>query len=117
LRPESARFDDEQPILRLADVFELLDAARSGGRELTLVAELKHASYFESIGLPLDELLAREAESAGWSRGRPLVIACFETRVLRQAHERGIDATNVFLVAAEGAPLDELLAHGPKAKT
>ena len=112
LRPESARFDDEQPILRLSDVFELLDDT-----SLTLVAELKHASYFESIGLPLHELFAAEAARAGWAHARNLVIECFETRVLRQVRERGVEATNVFLIDAAGAPLDELLAHGPKAKT
>ncbi|MBX3094804.1 MAG: glycerophosphodiester phosphodiesterase [Cryobacterium sp.] len=115
LRPESARFDDEQPILRLADLLELLEDA-----DLTLVAELKHATYFESIGLPLDELFAAEAEAAGWARGRNLVVECFETRVLRQVRERGVEATNVFLVAAEGSPVDELAAqiatNGAKAK-
>lgn len=116
VRAESATFNDEQPILRLVDLFELLD-----GTDLTLVAELKHATYFESIGLPLDELFVAEADRAGWARGRSLVVECFETRVLRQVRERGLEATNVFLVAAEGAPVDELAAEiasgGPKAKS
>lgn len=116
LRPESARFDDEQPILRLTELFELLDDTG-----LTLVAELKHATYFESIGLPLDELFAADAERAGWARGRDLVVECFETRVLRQVRERGIEATNVFLIDDGGSPVDELAAelaaNAPKAKT
>ncbi|HRP99185.1 MAG TPA: glycerophosphodiester phosphodiesterase family protein [Terrimesophilobacter sp.] len=111
LRPDSAAFDGQEPIQRLADVFELLDDT-----DLTLVAELKHASYFEHIGLPLDELFAAEAERAGWARGRRLVVECFETRVLRQLHERGLEATNVFLIDQRGAPLDEFVAHGPAAK-
>lgn len=118
LRSGSAEFDDTQPIQRLSDVFELLDGAVTpAGTPLTLVAELKHATYFESIGLPLDELFAAEAERAGWSRGRNLVVECFETRVLRQLRDRGVEAENVFLIDSHGSPLDELVAHGPKAKT
>lgn len=110
LRPDSARFDDRQPILRLTDVFELLaDTA------VTVVAELKHPTYFASIGLPLDELFDAEVARAGWPEGR-LVVESFEATILQQVRERGVQGTNVFLVDATGSPLDELVARGPQAK-
>src|SRR5690606_870568 len=55
LRGASTTFDGADGILRLSDLLGLLDAA---GRKVGLVAEIKHAAYFDSIGLPLDELFA-----------------------------------------------------------
>ena len=71
LRGLSASFDGLFPILRLRDVLRLVDRAEAPlDRELGDVAEIKHASYFESIGLPLDELFAAEVNEAGWNTGR-----------------------------------------------
>lgn len=109
LRPGSAAFDDQQPMLRLSDVFELL--VDTG---VTVVAELKHPTYFASIGLPLDELFAAEVARAAWPAER-LVVESFETTVLRQLRERGVGGANVFLVDSQGSPLDELVARGPEA--
>ena len=60
VRQASATFDGLEPILRLSDLLGIIDDA-SGQRQRIMVAELKHATYFESIGLPLDELFAATA--------------------------------------------------------
>src|SRR6478609_1251684 len=51
LRPSSASFDDQQPVLRLRDVLDRLrEASRERGRDIGVVLEIKHATYFASIG-------------------------------------------------------------------
>ncbi len=106
-------FDGEEGILRLTDLLDLLDDRGGVG----LVAEIKHATYFESIGLPLDELVAKELTGAGWASDPRLTVECFETRVLGQLRDRGIDAQYVFLLESTGAPADEVAANGRAAKT
>ncbi len=108
----SRSFDGEDGILRLTDLIDLLDARGS----VAMVAEVKHASYFASIGLPLDELLAAELSGAGWENDPRLIIECFETTVLGQLRRRGIAATYVFLLESTGAPADEVAAHGGDAR-
>jgi glycerophosphoryl diester phosphodiesterase len=100
LRPASAAFDGTEPILRLADVRELVDATSA----VKIVAELKHASYFASIGLPLDELFA--AEMRDWSAGGRLVMESFEQSVLLRVRERGVLGDLVFLAESHGHPAD-----------
>jgi glycerophosphoryl diester phosphodiesterase len=117
LRTLSASFDGAFPILRLRDVFRLVDRAEAPlDRELGLVAEIKHASYFESIGLPLDELFAAEADEAGWNTGEGrLTIESFESTVLAQLQARGVFGRRVFLLEATGAPADLVARFGDRA--
>ena len=108
LRKANRAFEGEDGILRLSDLLELLNAA---DRRVGLVAEIKHASYFESIGLPLDELFAVELARAAWDsaglEGRArLTVESFETGVLGKIRDRGIRARYVFLLEASGAPAD-----------
>jgi glycerophosphoryl diester phosphodiesterase len=97
LRQHSATFDGLEPILRLRDLLAILDAA---GRPMTLVAEVKHPTYFASIGLPLDELVA--AELSEWRHPDRLVVECFERGVLHRIRDRGVDAQYVYLIEDEG---------------
>jgi len=117
LRGLSASFDGVFPILRLRDVLRLVDLAEAPlDRELSVVAEIKHASYFESIGLPLDELFAAEVNEAGWNTGEGrLTIESFESTVLAQVQDRGIFGRRVFLLEATGAPADLVARFGDRA--
>jgi glycerophosphoryl diester phosphodiesterase len=116
LRQASATFDDRYPILRLSDVLELVDAASdAAGRALGVVAELKHATYFEAAGLPLDELLVDAVADAGWTDRQGMVVESFEKTVLGRLHVRGFRGRRVYLVEAEGAPADRVAALGAAA--
>jgi glycerophosphoryl diester phosphodiesterase len=117
VRSLSASFDGHFPILRLRDVLALVDRVEAPlDRELSLVAEIKHASYFESIGLPLDELFAAEINEAGWNTGEGrLTIESFEQTVLDQVQARGIFGRRVFLLEATGAPADLVARFGTSA--
>ncbi|PFG32072.1 glycerophosphodiester phosphodiesterase family protein [Paramicrobacterium agarici] len=118
LRPDSAAFDGRERMLRLADVLELLrEHEQTTGRRVGLVVEIKHATYFAALGLPLDELLARELAHSGWSAETGLVIESFELGVLERLKASGLDARYVYLIEKAGAPADRVARDGSAART
>ena len=112
LRPQSAKRDGEQGILRFVDLLALIDAS---GRSVALVAELKHPTYYASIGVALDDLYAAELEAAGWARDQRLTTECFEKSVLLKVRAKSVGGRIVLLIDAKGSPPDEVAAHGKKA--
>jgi glycerophosphoryl diester phosphodiesterase len=119
LRPSSASFDDEQPVLRLRDVLDLVgNASLEQGRELGVVLEIKHATYFENLGWDVAGLVAAELSDAGWGEGRhPLTIEAFESTVLARVREHGIRGSYVYLLEAAGRPFDLYSSLGNAALT
>ncbi len=117
LRQSSASFDGRFPIIRLRDLFAIIDEAADEQRRLVrMVAEFKHASHFAAQGLPLDELFAAELDEAGWGRGdERLIMESFELDVLDRLGARGIRGHRVFLIEDAGAPVDLALAEGSAA--
>jgi glycerophosphoryl diester phosphodiesterase len=111
IRPRNTQYSAEG-ILRFTDLLDELDSA---DRAVGLVAEIKHASYFDSIGLPLDELFTAELAAAGWTDDSRLTVESFEQTVLGKLRERGIRAPLIFLIEAGGAPADQVAALGSKA--
>jgi glycerophosphoryl diester phosphodiesterase len=101
LRQHSTTFDGRQPILRLRDLLAILEAA---SRPMTLVAEIKHATHFAGIGLPLDELVA--AELRRWRHPDRLVVESFERGVLHRLRDRGVVARYVYLIEDAGRAAD-----------
>jgi glycerophosphoryl diester phosphodiesterase len=101
VRPSNTTFDGLDGVLRLRDLFALLEPSDVG-----MVAEFKHASYFESIGLPLDELFAAEAREAGWLDNGRLTLEAFEESVLHKLRARGVGGDLVYLLEASGSPAD-----------
>ncbi|WP_181408988.1 glycerophosphodiester phosphodiesterase family protein [Schumannella soli] len=106
VRPASAGHDGAEPMLRLVDLLGLIDECQDvAGRMLRMVAEIKHAHYFASIGLPLDELFAREI--AGWDDvADRLTVESFEQSVLTKVRDRGVSGSTVYLIEADGAAPD-----------
>jgi len=119
VRPSSASFDGAQGILRLSDLLDLVRAgSEEHGREIGIVLEVKHATYFASIGLELAPLIARDLRAGGWAEGElPLIVESFEKSVLSQLRAEGIAATYIYLIEASGRPYDQLVALGRQAAT
>lgn len=117
IRPSSASFAGTQPILRLTDLLELVRAgSEEHGREIGVVLEVKHATYFASVGLDLAPLIARDLRAAGWASGElPLIIESFEQTVLGRLRAEGISASYIYLIEASGRPYDQVVAHGRQA--
>jgi glycerophosphoryl diester phosphodiesterase len=110
-RPANRKYDGQDGILRLVDLIGIL---KDAPRPIVMVAELKHARYFESIGLPLDEIFAREI--AGWATPGNLIVESFEESVLAKVQDRSVPGRLVFLAEATGVPADQLAEFGAEAK-
>lgn len=112
------RLDDVRPgraaerILCLADLFEILDAARADGHSVAMVAELKHSHYFRQIGLPLEGLFLAAVEVAGWVGDPRLTVESFEKSALVTLHQLGLTAERIFLIDSAGVPADEVDLDG-----
>lgn len=115
MRPASTRFDGRYPVLRLEDVLRIIDAAP---REVAVVLEIKHATYFASVGLNMARLVEREV--IRWrARGgtAPLVVESFEQGVLDDLRRRELRAQFVYLHERRGAAADLVAVHGRAAPT
>ena len=116
VRARNTAFDGWYGILRLKDLMRMIDdASDRARRQITMVAEIKHADYFSSIGVPLDELFA--AEIGGWATGENLIVEAFEQTVLEQIRMRGVPGRYVFLIEESGAPADLVSRDGPGARS
>lgn len=118
VRASSATFDAQFPLLRFSELLALLDRAAEEAPDAPpgLVAEIKHADYFDSLGLPLDALVEQELAAAGWAPRDPrLTIESFEKTVLERLAVRGVGAKRVFLIESRGTPPDLVSAHGSRA--
>jgi glycerophosphoryl diester phosphodiesterase len=108
LRPANTAFDGQFEVPTLTEVLALAKAAKVG-----VYPELKHPTYFHSVGLPMEARLAEAVKAAGLNgKDRPIFIQCFETGALKTL--RGLlDCRQIFLVDSEGAPAD-LVAAGDR---
>lgn len=119
LRPSSASFDGAQPPLRLVDVLDLVrEASLDQGREIGVVLEIKHATYFTALGYDVAGLIAAALRAARWGDGElPLYLESFESTVLAQVRAHGIRGTYIYLLEAAGHPFDLVSAHAAAAPT
>ncbi|MGB3723972.1 MAG: glycerophosphodiester phosphodiesterase family protein, partial [Pacificimonas sp.] len=99
----TTEYDGQFEIPTLAEIVAL---AKAGG--VGIYPETKHPSYFQSIGLPLEEKLVAALDAAGWSdTSASVFIQSFETENLKQLK----DMTGVRLVQLIGAA-DEPVPDG-----
>lgn len=117
LRPGGAAADGRHPLLRLTDLFALLaDATTAAGEPVRMVAEIKHATHFDAIGLPLAPLFLDALAASGWPSDR-VVVESFEKTVLDRLHAGGLRSKRVYLAEAEGTAADLVAAQGSSAPT
>jgi glycerophosphoryl diester phosphodiesterase len=110
-RPRSAHFNGTEGILRLSDLIDLLRAAE---RPVVMVAELKHSSYFDAIGLPLEARFATDI--ASWAKPDNLIVESFEQTALARIQELDVPGRVTMLVEADGAPADQVAALADDAR-
>lgn len=119
LRPTSAVHDGSSPLLRFTDLVDIVrDAAREHGRPLGIVAEVKHATHFASVSLPLDRLLADALAMTGFgadAAAEPLIVESFEQTVLTALQQRDVRAEFVYLLERSGRPSDLVARLGAAA--
>jgi glycerophosphoryl diester phosphodiesterase len=112
LRPESAKFNGQETIPTYQEV---IDLAKSEGARLKRVIgtypEMKHASYFTGIGLPMEGRLADILKKNGLDGpNAPVFIQCFDVLPLKTIMTL-CKAPRVQLVSPEGGPTDVTLRY------
>ncbi len=85
-RPGSTVFNDREGVATLTEILAMVHAeSMRRGRSVGVMVELKHAAYFDSIGLPLDEpllaCLRRHDLDRPWAR---ISLMSFEPEILRR---------------------------------
>jgi glycerophosphoryl diester phosphodiesterase len=109
LRPTNAAFDGlyEVPTLQ-----EVIDLAKANG--VGIYPETKHPTYFDSIGLSMEEPLVTTLRAKGWnSKKAPVFIQSFEVSNLKEL-SRMTDAPLVQLINATGKPYDFVVSGDPR---
>ena len=101
VRPDNTAYDGEERIPTLDEVIKL--ARREG---VGIYPETKHPTYFDSIGLSLEEPLVAALEKRKWADADdPVIIQSFEVSNLRQL-DAMVDVPLAQLVDASGGPAD-----------
>ena len=108
LRPDNAAYDGR---FRVPTLEEVIDLARSSetcdGRRVGIYPETKHPSYFDSIGLSMEEPLVAALDGHGYDRRRdPVILQSFELGNLQDL-DTMTDVTIAQLVNCSGGPADD----------
>lgn len=115
VRPGNTAFDGLYLIPTLDEVIDLARHSVScDGRQIGVYPETKHPSYFDSIGLSLEEPLVDALESNGVNDAdAPVIVQSFEVSNLQDLDEQ-TDVRLAQLVSSSGRPYDFTLAGDPR---
>jgi len=109
LRPANTAFDGLYQVPTFQEVIDLAKRHRVG-----IYPETKHPTYFDSIGLSLEEPLLATLRANGLDRpGAKVFIQSFETTNLKELN-RKTRLPLVQLIDATGAPYDLVVAGDPR---
>jgi glycerophosphoryl diester phosphodiesterase len=108
VRPESAAYDGRFEVPTLAEVVELVqDVEAETGRTIGIAPETKHPTYFDSIGLSMEEPLVATLHAHGLRKKKDaVVLQSFEVSNLRDL-DRMTRLPIAQLLSGPGAPYDQ----------
>lgn len=79
VRPESRSYDGMFQIVTLEEVADFVAAeAAARGKTIGLIPELKHSTYFQGIGLPLEGRFLATLRASAYLRRAPVIVQSFE---------------------------------------
>jgi glycerophosphoryl diester phosphodiesterase len=109
IRPGNTAFDGLYEVPTLQEVIDLANRYGVG-----IYPETKHPTYFDSIGLSLEEPLVATLRANGWSGSNaPVFIQSFEVSNLKEL-DRMTDAPLVQLIDSAGKPYDFVVSGDPR---
>ncbi|MGW4928528.1 esterase-like activity of phytase family protein [Agromyces sp. NPDC004153] len=114
-RPANTAFDGLYLIPTLDEVMDLARHSIScDGRQVGVYPETKHPTYFDSIGLSLEEPLVAALQANDLDRATaPVIVQSFEVGNLREL-DAMTDVTLAQLVSSSGRPYDFTAAGDPR---
>ncbi|MEI9963985.1 MAG: glycerophosphodiester phosphodiesterase family protein, partial [Caulobacteraceae bacterium] len=81
VRPQNMRYDGEFQIPTFEEYLDFIAAeAAARGRMIGMVPEIKHSTYFASIGLPMEERVMAVLAAHPYARRAPLEISRSRSR-------------------------------------
>jgi glycerophosphoryl diester phosphodiesterase len=115
LRPGNTHFDGMFEIPTLEEVIQLVqDQSRGRGRDVGIYPETKHPTYFDSIGLSMEEPLVSLLHRYGYKgKNARVFIQSFEVSNLKDLN-RMTKLPLVQLADAAGRPYDFVVAGDPR---
>ncbi|MEV0676776.1 glycerophosphodiester phosphodiesterase [Actinosynnema sp. NPDC050436] len=107
VRPRNALYDGRYEIPTFQEVVDLTRRlSRELGRDIGLYPETKHPTYFQDVGLPLEQRLVDALDRNGLNRpGAKVYVQSFEVANLK-ALKKKLRVPLVQLVNSSGAPYD-----------
>jgi glycerophosphoryl diester phosphodiesterase len=108
VREENTLYDGLYQVPTFDEVLQLREElSEELGREIGVYPETKHPSYFDGIGLSLEEPLLAALGEAELDRTKsPVFIQSFETANLRELDAAGVRVSLVQLLWKDGSPYD-----------
>jgi glycerophosphoryl diester phosphodiesterase len=127
LRTANTRFNGMFQVPTFEEVLQLVEQAnerrraeaerkrdRRGFRPIGVYPETKHPTYFQNLGLPLEEPLVRLLHKYGYRHAdSPVFVQSFETANLRKLN-RMTRVPLVQLISASGKPYDFVASGDPR---
>lgn len=115
VRPQNVPFDGLYLVPTLDEVLDLARNSRTcDGAPVGVYPETKHPTYFDSIGLSLEEPLVRELGRNGFDRAdAPVIVQSFEVGNLQDL-DGMTDVRLGQLISSSGAPYDFVADGDPR---
>jgi glycerophosphoryl diester phosphodiesterase len=114
VRPDNIRWDGRFDVPTLDEVLAMVrQESKRAKRTIGVYPETKHPTYFDSIGLSLEEPLVRALKEHHLDRrNAEVAVQSFETRNLQEL-DLMTEVPLVQLIDASGAPYDRVAAGDP----
>jgi glycerophosphoryl diester phosphodiesterase len=115
VRPQNIPFNGLYQVPTLDEVLDLARHSRTcDGDPVGVYPETKHPTYFDSVGLSLEERLVAALDADGFNhRNSPVYVQSFEVGNLRQLASM-TPVRLVQLINCSGAPFDFVAAGDPR---
>ncbi|WP_159978890.1 MULTISPECIES: glycerophosphodiester phosphodiesterase [unclassified Novosphingobium] len=89
MRPESKSYDGQFQLLTLEEIADFVAAESAArGRAIGLIPEIKHPTYFASIGLPQEQRLLDRVALSHYLSTTPVIVQSFEVANLKWLRPR-----------------------------
>jgi glycerophosphoryl diester phosphodiesterase len=110
LRPLNTTYDGRFAIMTLAEVIDLARSRSVPGREIRVLAELKHPTWSAEHGLPMADLVAAELRRLGATApDGTVILQSFDAAALRQLRADLGDDGPTMLQLLDGPEFDPLV--------
>ena len=84
IRKDNTRYDGFFQVLTWDEIIDFAATVEATtGKTIGLIPEIKHSSYFASIGLPMEDAFLKSIDAHEYTRRCPLVIQSFEISNLK----------------------------------